>query len=341
MTSAATANHASNGGAARVPEPATGVQRVLSADGSLSAGASPLEDDRAAALHEAIARGRLAAEEASRLGAEGRIGIAPRGEGRQVAATAAAFALREGDWLFGEGREHGAVLHRGLPLRRWADQLFGNADDLAKGRQTPGSFTGRGARVASVSAPLGTHLIHAVGLAWGAKIRGEDVASLAVFDQAAVASSDFHNALNFAGVFAVNTVFLCLGDGTAIEGADLDLGAAYGVAHVRCDGDDPLAVHAAVAEAIARGAAGGGPTLVEAIRDGVAPADDRLARYLEGRGRLDAERQRAIERTLRGEIGEAIEAAGRVAPPPRTTMLDDVFAELPGHLRAQRRELER
>jgi pyruvate dehydrogenase E1 component alpha subunit len=344
MTSAATANHASNGGAARMPERATGVVRLLSPDGRLLAGPAPLDDERAVALHEAVERGRLAARAASRLADEGRIGMCPRGEGRQAAYTGAALALRANDWLFAEGREHGAALLRGLSWRGWAAQLFGNADDLTKGRQTPGGWSSRVARLASVSAPLGTHLIHAVGLAWGAKIRGDDVVSLATFEQGAVASSDFHNALNFAGVFSVATVFLCVGDGRAIENADLDFGAAYGVTHRRCDGDDPFAVFHATAEAVDRAAAGGGATLLEALippSDGTALVPSRLARFLEAQGRWNDARQQALEKTIESAIDDAVASASRAPAPSRASLIDDVFAEAPWHLHEQRRELER
>jgi 2-oxoisovalerate dehydrogenase E1 component alpha subunit len=299
------------------------------------------------ALYRAMVLARRVDERARALFESGEIGFHVSSVGEEAAIVGAAFALREQDWIFPCYREHGAALLRGWPVVRYFDNLFGNANDLARGRQMAGFWSYRSARIASASAPNGTHLGAGVGLAWAAKMRGDPLCALIYLDDEATSSSDFHNALNFAGVYAAPAVFFCKNDGWAREDGAAQTGSetiaekgiAYGVEATRCDGGDALAVTAAVSAAVARAVTGGGPTLIEALtRRGAGDHDPNAAlrRRLEG---WDDIRQAALCAEIDAQIDEAVSAAKRTGPPPAHSMFDDVFAAMPWHLREQRDEL--
>ena len=306
-----------------------------------------LDDEQLVALYRCAKTVRLTDERAAALAGTGAIGFqAPTG-GHEAAVLGAAAALRERDWLFAGARDHAAALWRGLPLRRYWDHLYANADDVVKGRPMPDHFSYRQARVASVTAPLGSQLSHAVGLAWAARSQGADEVVLVMFGEGDVSSSDFHNALNFAGVWRAPVVFFCRTD--AEEGGQpsppaplvdsvADRGVAYGVAGVRCDGGDVLAVHAAVGAAIRRATAGEGAMLVEAAVPEGDPLATMRALVAERVGWSDAQ-----ETELDDELGErvstAVAAAEKAPRPPLSSMFEDIYAQPPWHLREQRDEL--
>ncbi|HHH27059.1 MAG TPA: thiamine pyrophosphate-dependent dehydrogenase E1 component subunit alpha, partial [Polyangiaceae bacterium] len=173
---------------------------------------SGLDGEQLVALYRCAKTARLTDERARALFEEGAIGFQTGCHGHEAAILGAAAALRDDDWLFAGARDHAAALWRGLPIRKYWDHLFANADDVAKGRPLPDHFTYRQARVASVTAPLGSQLSHAVGLAWAARSRGRDEVVLVMFGDGEVSSSDFHNALNFGGVWRAPVVFFCRND---------------------------------------------------------------------------------------------------------------------------------
>ncbi|MGH2694954.1 MAG: thiamine pyrophosphate-dependent enzyme, partial [Actinomycetota bacterium] len=226
-------------------------------------------------------------------------------------------------------------------------------------------------RVAPICIPIGTHLPHAMGLAWAAKIRGDRVASVVWFGEGATSEGDFHEALNFAAVFKVATVFFCTNNQWAIstpfdrqtatptvaEKAD-----AYGVPGVRVDGFDVIACHQATADALARARAGEGPTLIEAFCyriKGHATADDpsryrdaaeaerwaalepvaRTSGFLRRRGLLDDATERAMRTSAAEAVGKAVREMESIARPSPDILFEPVYAaERPWTLVEQSRE---
>jgi len=281
----------------------------------------------------------------------------------------AALAAREGDWVFPGVREWGAAIVRGLPVAAYVHHAFGDGEDPAKGHAAPDHPPARSVRVAPASGVVGAHVPQAVGAAWAAKIKKDDVATIAIFGEGATSTGDFHNALNFAGVFKAPCVLVCRNNGHAAgtpasrqtkSESFAAKAVAYGVASARVDGSDALAVFTLLREAIARAAAGKGATLVEAV---VYPADRaagsagaplspdgakdllaisdrdplaRLRRVLEREKLLDAASHEALEREARAEVDAAVAAAERAAPLTPETLFQDVYAEVPAHLRAQK-----
>lgn len=341
--------------ASQAPGPAQpdDIVRVLAPDGHTVEGAEEpsLSEQERTDLYRALVRARAIDEAATKLAAERRIGFHSGALGEEATIVGSAFALGVDDWVFPCHREFGAALLRGMSAQQYADHLFGNADDIVKGRQMPDHLSHRAGRLASVSSPLGTQITHAVGYAWAAKLRGDELAVLVHFGDAAAESGDFHNGMNFAGVFKTPVVFLCRNSASArgerfVESV-ADKGIAYDVPAVRCDGNDPLAVVAVTRAALARAHRGEGATLIEAIThrlgpDARAAALDPLVRM---RGHLRARLgwDEAADRELWAELwaeadGALARAAAKPAPAVRT-MFEDVFAEIPARLDEQHREL--
>jgi TPP-dependent pyruvate/acetoin dehydrogenase alpha subunit len=279
--------------------------------------------------------------------------------GEEAVIAAATMAARPNDWVFPGVREWGAAVVRGLPIADYMHHAFGSAKDPAKGHSTPDHPPARKYRVAPASGVVGAHVPQAVGAAWAAKIKKEDVATIALFGEGATSTGDFHNALNFAGVFKPACVLVCRNDGREPLATKRDRAIAYGVAMAGVDGSDALAVLAVVKAALARAASGKGATLIEAVTQPLGgallahPGDAwkrgtaellaigegdplvRLRRALEREKVLDASVE-TIARDVRAAIDAAVAEAESAAPPATSTIFEDVFAALPAHLRSQK-----
>lgn len=348
------------------------VVRVLRDDGTLDPVLDPkLSASEVLGLYSSMVRTRLVDERLVSLQRQGRIGFHIGSWGEEATILGSAFGLRANDFIFPAYREFGAALLRGFPLQRYFDNMFGNHRDPAKGRQMPDHYTSAKTRFASVSSPIGTQIIHAVGYAVAARIKGDDVVTLAYFGEGATSSNDFHNGMNFAGVMRAPTVLLCRNNGWAISVPPerqtaattfAEKGRAYGVRYVRCDGNDVFAVVRATRDAVALAAAGQGPTLLECLTyrmAGHSTSDDptiyreadaveswrqrdpigRLRAWLERQGMWDEDKQGELERAIDAEIKLAVAEAESAGPPSLESMFDDVYAELPAHLREQRAQL--
>src|SRR6266545_7592022 len=148
---------------------------------------------------------------------QGRIGFYIGSIGEEATVIGAAAAMEEHDWLFPCYREHGAALLRGMPLMTFLCELFGNAGDIMKGRQMPCHEAWRPGRFASISSPISTQISHAVGAAWAARIKGDDMVALTWFGEGGTSAADFHTGLNFAAVRRIPVVFVCRNNGWAIS----------------------------------------------------------------------------------------------------------------------------
>jgi pyruvate dehydrogenase E1 component alpha subunit len=321
-------------------------------------------------IYETMVRTRLIDARMLKLQRQGRIGFHVGSDGEEAAIVASAAALRDQDWLFPCYREIGAALYRGFPLQTFIDNMFGNANDLAKGRQMPNHVTARSVHFASITAPIGTQITQAVGFAWAAKTRRQDAISVSYFGDGATSSNDFHAGMNFAGVFQVPTLFLLRNNGWAISVPSeqqthsrsyADKGIAYGIPGVRCDGNDALAVFATVRSALERALRGEGPTLVELVtyRSGPHSSNDdptayretaeveeqqrrdplrRLRAYLERQRAWSEAEQLALEERINSELGSCIERAEAAPQPSIASMFEDVFEFTPSHLLEQQAE---
>ncbi len=216
-------------------------------------------------LHRSLVRGRRFNEQATALARQGRLAVYPSSAGQEACQVAGAAALRPADWLFPTYRDTLAVHLRGVPV---AEALA-----LLRGSEHSGYDPLRW-RTAPLCTPLATHLPHAVGLAHAARLRGDDTVALALVGDGGTSEGDFHEALTFAGVLRAPVVFLVQNNQFAISVPLARQNAApsiahkavgYGVAGRLVDGNDVLATHQVVADALARARGGGGPVLVEAV----------------------------------------------------------------------------
>ncbi|MGH7297580.1 MAG: thiamine pyrophosphate-dependent dehydrogenase E1 component subunit alpha, partial [Polyangiaceae bacterium] len=244
--------------------------------------AAAMSDELAVALYEHMVLARSLDERLVALQREGAIASHSSAVGEEAAIVGAVAAMHDDDWIFPGSRELAAALWRGMPLSACAHHVYGTARDAGRGRSSPDPAWWKAARVASVSPLVGTHIPHAVGLAWAARMKKAPAAALVFFGEGATSTGDFHTGLNFAGVTRAPLVALCRNNGRATstpasrQTASRSFAVkavAYGLKGVRVDGADVAAVLAAVREARARAVAGLGGTLVEAVIPGQDRAD--------------------------------------------------------------------
>jgi 2-oxoisovalerate dehydrogenase E1 component alpha subunit len=340
--------------------------RALRDDGTADpAHAAMLSDELAVALYEHMVLARELDERLVALQREGRVTQHASAAGEEAAIVGAAAAMFDNDWLFVGQREGAAALWRGIPLLAFAHRAFGSAEDIGKGRDAPGPPFSRSARVASASPVLGTQIPHAVGVAWAARLRHADVATLVFFGDGETSSGDFHTGLNFAGVTKAPVVALCRNNGwattTPVSRQTASAGfaskaVAYGLRGVCVDGTDVIAVLTVVREARARASSGLGGTLVEALTTQLppgAPTDAvegdkvrsgrdpivRMRRYLELRALWSDQREQRLRVEARADVHRALAEAEAADKPARWKLFDDVYEQMPWHLREQREML--
>jgi 2-oxoisovalerate dehydrogenase E1 component alpha subunit len=301
--------------------------------------------------------------------------------GEEAVATAHALALEPGDMCFPTYRQQGLLLARDdVSMVELMCQLLSNERDPLKGRQLPVMYSYKRAGFFSISGNLATQYIQAVGWAMASAIKGDTKIASAWIGDGATAESDFHTALTFAHVYRAPVILNVVNNQWAIStfqsiaGGEATTFAARGVgcgiASLRVDGNDFLAVHAASAWAAERARSNLGPTLIEWItyRAGAhstsddpssyRPRDDwqhfplgdpiaRLKQHLIGLGAWSDEEHAATLKELDTEVANALKEAIRHGSlldghtPPLTTMFDDVYKDMPPHLQDQLRQAER
>ena len=298
--------------------------------------------------------------------------------GEEAIAVGQTLALRPDDMHFPTYRQQGILIAREAPLDEMICQLLSNARDPLKGRQLPVMYSYRDLGFFSISGNRGTQYIQAVGWAMASAIKGDTRIAAGWIGDGATAEGDFHAALTFAHVYRAPVILNIVNNQWAIstfqaiaggEGITLATrGLGYGIAALRVDGNDFLAVLAASRWAAERARRNLGPTLIEWVtyRAGphstsddpskYRPADDwthfplgdpidRLKAHLIGRGLWSEERHQALSAELEAEVAaaqKAAEAHGTFASelaPSAADMFEEVYQDLPPHLRRQRQQL--
>ncbi|MFK4436008.1 thiamine pyrophosphate-dependent dehydrogenase E1 component subunit alpha [Paenibacillus sp. RC21] len=290
----------------------------------------------------------------------GKINFHVSGIGQEAAQVGAAFALdREKDYFLPYYRDYGFVLAVGMTPRELMLSQFAKADDPnSGGRQMPGHFGSKRLRIVTGSSPVTTQVPHAVGVALAAKMQKKDFVSFVTFGEGSSNQGDFHEGCNFAGVQKLPVIIMCENNQYAISvpvhkqmaGKVSDRALGYGFPGIRVDGNDALAVYAAVKEARERAIRGEGPTLIEAMMYRLSPhstsdndlayrtkeevdenwAKDGVARmknYLLECGIWDEAKDADLSAELLLEVKEAIEYADNAPfPKPEDTLLH-VYAD--------------
>jgi pyruvate dehydrogenase E1 component alpha subunit len=333
--------------------------QILKQDGTLQAGMKPpLNDQETQAFYQKMVFIRLADQRCLMLQRQGRFGTYAPIWGQEACQVGSASVLQKGDWVFPAFREIGATLVMGIPLKNFL--LYWMGDEM-------GSRAPEGINVMPVSIPVGSQTLHAAGAAWGAKLKGDKVVAVVYFGDGATSEGDFHEAMNFAGVFKTPTIFFCQNNQFAIsvprsmQTASQTLAQkaiAYGFDGIQVDGNDLFAVIVATREAVEKARSGGGPTLIEGVTFRFGPhttADDptkyrtdqeiepwkpldplvRLRLYLKEKGLWSEALEQKTTDEAQKEIDQAVKDAEAVPVPEVDDIFKYVFKEMTPPLKEQ------
>lgn len=282
---------------------------------------------------------------------EGRIGTYASILGQEASEVGSALALSDEDWLFPSFRESGVLVAKGYPM--WMLYRYWAGDE--RGMQCP-----EGLNIFPMSVPVGTQIPHAMGAAWAMRLRGHKKVAAVYFGDGGSSKGDFHEGLNFAGVFKAPCVFICQNNQWAISvprarqtaaKSIAQRGNAYGIEGLQVDGNDIVAVYKAVKEAAERARAGGGPTLVECFTyrlDDHTTADDssryrtdeeveawkarepliRLRLFMEKKGWWTKEYEAGVAKKAQDAVDAEIKKAEGQPPPDPADIVKYTYGEL-------------
>ncbi|WP_308515677.1 thiamine pyrophosphate-dependent enzyme [Sphingomonas flavescens] len=297
--------------------------------------------------------------------------------GEEAIAVAAQTALDRDDMHFPTYRQQGLLVARGYPLTEMMNQIYSNRGDKLKGRQLPIMYSDKAHGFFSISGNLATQFPQAVGWAMGAAIKGDSRIAMGWVGDGATAEGDFHSALTFAAVYNAPVILAVVNNQWAISSFSGIAGAeratfaqravGYGVATLRVDGNDALAVYAAVNWAAERARANGGPTLIEFFTyraEGHSTSDDpsgyrptneaklwplgdpieRLKAHLLAIREWDEERHAAMTAECDAAVRAAQKESEKLGILPEQgkddigSVFTDVYADVPWHLAEQREQ---
>lgn len=349
-----------------------GILQVLDSEGRPT-GRLPEPDLAPEALrkiYETMVMVRAIDERGWKLQRSGRVEFWIPARGLEAVHVASTAAMDFADWIFLGYRHPGSMLFRNVTLTQLIAQFFGRYDEPLKGRRLPTLVGDRKANLVPLMTQVGSWIPHACGAAWAAKIKRDPTKFLCYFGEGSSSRGEFHSAMNFAGIHKPPVIFLCENNGWAVTTPnDLQTasetfaqkGDAYGVRHLRVDGNDPLAVYAVTKQA-RETLDGEGPILIEALtyRTGFHTSSDnpalyrsdeevlawerwcplkRTRLYMEARGLWDEAAEEALWQRCRSEIEAAIRAAEALPLPPPESMFDDIFEAHTWMLEEQREQL--
>jgi pyruvate dehydrogenase E1 component alpha subunit len=314
-------------------------------------------------MYEMMVLTRVFDDKAFKLQRQGRLGTYGQSIGQEASAVGSAMALSKKDWIFPSFREHGVFITMGVPLAQYFQ--YWNGDE--RGNIMPADVN-----ILPVSVPVGTHIPHAVGLAWAMKMKKERSVSAAYFGDGATSKGDFHEALNFAGVYKVPCVFICQNNQWAISlpfsrqtaaKTVAQKAVAYGIPGVRVDGNDVFAVYRAVKNAADSARKGNGPSLIECFtyRMGDHTTSDdskkyrqqkevdawrkkdpimRLEKYMIKKKLLNEKKKVKIWELANSIVDKAVREYEAIERPDPTDMFRYLYRDMPKELKDQLAEFQ-
>ena len=361
--------------AAETHDLALDMVRVLDADHKAVGPWDPkLDPDTLRRMLRTMALTRAFDDRMYRAQRQGKTSFYMKCTGEEATSIATAFALDHEDMVFPSYRQQGILIARGYPLVEMINQIYSNRADKLKGRQLPIMYSARDYGFFTISGNLATQFPQAVGWAMASASKGDTRIATSFIGEGSSAEGDFHAAMTFAAVYNAPVVLNVVNNQWAISsfsgfaGAERTTFAAraigYGIAGLRIDGNDALAVYAAAQWAANRARANAGPTLIEHFTyraEGHSTSDDpsayrsaqereewplgdpvtRLKNHLIALGEWDEERHEAMDVEVAEEVQVARKEAekngvlGHGLHHPFETMFEDVFEELPWHLEEQ------
>lgn len=361
---------------------AYGLVRVLNDEDAAIGSWNPnLADETILAILRAMMLTRVYDTRMFRAQRQGKTSFYVKSTGEEAVAVAAAFALDDKDMCFPSYRQQGLLVARGWSLVDMMNQIYSNSADRLRGRQLPIMYSVKNAGFFSISGNLATQCPQAVGWAMASAIRGDTRIAAAWCGEGSTAEGDFHAACTFASVYRAPVILNVVNNQWAISsfsgfaGGETTTFAAraigHGIAGLRVDGNDALAVYAATRWAAERARLNAGPTLIELFTyrsEGHSTSDDpsqyrpqeeakdwplgdpidRLQRHATLRGIWDDARHQALE----SELTELARVSAKEAEQngilgdglshhPMESMFEDVFEEMPWHLREQQEQMLR
>ena len=346
---------------------------VLKDDGTSDKKSDPaLPADTLLTMYRHMVTIRRFDERMLNLQRQGAIGFFGMVTGQEGAIVGSGMVAQDSDWIVPALREGYLANLRGLPMHLTVAQYMGNGMDIVKGRQMPCHLTWKKGHYVAMSSVIGTQISHATGIAMAAKFRKDPAVVLGYLGDGATSANDFHCGLNFAAVWKAPVVFVCQNNQWSISvpfkkqtatATIAEKAVAYGMRGVLVDGNDALAVYAAVKDAADRARSGEGPTLVEARTYrilGHSSSDDptkyrdekevkewekrdpiaRFKRYLVAKKLWDEKRDAALKDSVNEEINAAVKQAEAAPMLEPGTLVEDVYGgEMPEHLKEQQRDI--
>lgn len=320
-----------------------------------------ISEDILLEIYKAMVLGRKFDERMLNLQRQGRIGTFAPITGQEASQLGAVAHLRQSDWLVPSFREAVAEIWRGKTLESFLLYFAGYNEgvEIAENQCN-----------LPLSVPVGSQTLHAVGLAWAIRYRKKDDVVMAWFGDGATSEGDFHEAMNFAGVFKLPVIFVCQNNQWAISiplskqtrsKTLAQKALAYGFPGIQVDGNDLLAVYAAAKEAVERARAGEGPTMIECVTYRMmmhTTADDpkryrsddevelwrkkdpitRFEKYLVQKNILDSKKIETFDQEIKDQIQRAVDKAEikmkELGNP--LDMFNHAYAQMPPHVEAQK-----
>lgn len=322
-----------------------------------------IPDKDLVALYEAMVACRHLDEVAFRLQRSGRMGTYPQNMGQEANSLGAAYALTNDDWLVPCYRENCGLFWRGVPMEMILLHWMGDE----RGNAIP-----RELHCTPLAIPIGTQMLHATGLAWAAKYRGEKRIACTFFGDGATSEGDFHEACNFAANLEIPVIFFCQNNFWAISvPGKIQCSAptlaqraiAYGMKTVQCDGNDLFAVVKCVRDAAEYSRSTGRPHFIEGVTYRLGDhttADDarryrdaaevemwktrdpitRLRAFIKERKLWDDSKEASLTERVEKSVAQAVERAETIAAPNRADFFDSMYADLPEDLVRQKSTMQ-
>ncbi|XP_076354145.1 branched chain keto acid dehydrogenase E1 subunit alpha [Tachypleus tridentatus] len=304
---------------------------------------------------------------------QGRISFYMTNYGEEGTHFGSAAALNPKDLVFGQYREAGVLMWRGFTLDQFMNQCYGNQEDFGKGRQMPVHYGSRDLNFITISSPLATQMPQAVGAAYAFKRAQNGLCVICYFGEGAASEGDAHAALNFAATLDCPVIFFCRNNGYAISTPTSEQyrgdgiasrGPSYGIASIRVDGNDTLAVYNVTKAARELCVMENKPVLIEAMTYRIghhSTSDDstayrsvdevrfwhqkdhpisRLRAYMMNCGWWDDGKEKDWKEETKKQVMQVFARAEKRKKPPVRVMLTDVYDTMPAHLQDQFEELE-
>lgn len=338
--------------------------QILDERGIVNEGLEPkLSAENLKKLYSLMVTTRVADTKALKLQRQGRMGTFAQSLGHEACQVGSAYALEPSDWTVPYFRDLGTYVSLGFPLRYWYLYWMGNEE----GMHIPEEFN-----MLTITVPVGSQMPHAVGLGLAANIKKDRIGVLSTFGDGATSTGEFHEAMNFAGVFKTPNVFLCYNNQYAISlprskqtaaKTIAQKAIAYGFDGILVDGNDILAMYAVTKEAMDKARNGKGPILIEAYtyrRANHTTSDDaskyrsqeevkewekkdpidRFRIYLKAKGLWDENFENQVQSEAEQLVEKEVRDAEAIPAPTIEELFSYTYSDMPLKLKEQMDELQ-